>query len=119
MNEVLTKEMLEKMKAEVPSIQLKMKDGAKLSDDALEKVAGGFTESRFEKGAYTKNVVCPNCGEARWEWISDNDNDYYSWTKYTCEWCSHTFIVYNDGTTYDMNTVNTYFANNNGPAVHW
>ena len=93
--------------------------GISIMSAGLEKVAGGFTENRFEKGAYTRNVVCPNCGEARWEWISDNDNDYYSWTKYTCEWCSHTFIVYNDGTTYDMNTVNTYFANNNGPAVHW
>ena len=103
----MTEEMHEKLKAEHPALKLEMKDGsgAKLSDSQLEQVAGGFQERRSTKGAWGQQVKCPSCGEYRWEWIDDNENDYMNWTKYQCRSCGHTFMVDKDGLAWDTGTV--------------
>ena len=87
------KELTERPASDTLKKRVQLKTVEKLSDDDMEKVAGGFKEQR---GGYANNceIECPYCGETRIDWIFAGQPDgSVQRDPYYCYNCGNWFEV--------------------------
>ena len=115
MSETVNQEALTRLLKSAPKhFQKRTGEMEKLSDDALNKVAGGYIEpDNFQAKGW--EICCNNCGASGYyDFEIVRDSSMLHVTEYRCNRCGYNFVVDGmDGGVWEKSSF-LYWCNNEG-----